>query len=287
MDELVGIIIKVGIGIAVIFQWIQSVTGLVPAICTLIGVFYATRINREGIEKTILAADKRFINQLKFDQAQKDNEREIALRKEVYMLTASGMVKAQKYLANMVKGNASELNPIDQIDDFFSAVAKIDLVGTNETIEKVDAVMRQFSESHYSLLMGSLQLDDIQNDIRVTNEDIEFKENTFERLIASTKNGAPQITQELIKINLEIEALGENLTALENSLTKYRSEFGKKCMSESLKVARLIYPAVVAIRAELHLDLDVERYVALKAETFAKIDNDVKVFLDNLDNGLR
>jgi hypothetical protein len=267
-------------------KWLIANPGVFAAFVALFGVLLSALISYFGVRSTIRATDRRDFKKLDADIAQKDKEREINLRKEVYLAAASGMIKAQKYLAGMVKGDLSNLNAIDQLDDFFAAVAKIEIVGTYETIEKIDAVMRQFNESHNSLLLGALHMDAINNEMRITRDDIEFKENSFNRLLSSLQNDNSKSPEDLIKLNIEINALGENLTVLENQLPEYRKNFCRKCMKESLKVSSLIYPAVVAIREELHLHIDSEKYSTLKKGTLAKIDSDIDAFLTNLDQGL-
>lgn len=266
--------------------WLKANPGVFAAFVALGGVILSTFIGYMGVSRTIKATDKRDAKKLNADIGHKDKEREIALRKEVYMEAASGMISAQKYLAKLVDGSNSERNSIDQLDKFFAAVAKIEIVGTNETIEKVDSVLRQFNESHFALLRGAIQLNNMENELRVTKEEIEFKYNTYDRIVALLRNGQIQQDPGLVQINHEIVALGQNAIVLEKALPNVRGLFQKKCMTEALKVASLVYPAVIAIRSELHLTIDAERYAALKISSLEKAQSDFDDFVNDLNNGL-
>lgn len=267
-------------------RWLTANPGVFAAFVALGGVILSTFIGYKGVSRTIKANDERDAKKLVADIGHKDKEREIALRKEVYMEAASGMISAQKYLAKLVDAGNYERNSIDQLDRFFAAVAKIEIVGTNETIEKVDSVLRQFNESHFTLLRGALQLNNMEHELRVTKEEIEFKYDTYDRTVELVKNGQIQDDPGLVQINHDIVALGQNVSILEKALQNIRGSFQKKCMTEALKIASLVYPAVIAMRSELHLTIDSERYAALKISSLEKARNDFDDFLKDLHNGL-
>lgn len=266
--------------------WLKVNPGVFAGFVALGGVILSTFIGYIGVSRTIKATDRRDAKKLDADIGHKDKEREIALRKEVYMEAASGMVSAQKYLVKLVDGSNSEHNSIDQLDKFFAAVARIEIVGTNETIEKVDSVLRQFNESHFALLRGALQINNMENELRVTKEEIEFKYDTYDRTVALLRNGQIQQDPGLEQINHDIVALGQNVSVLEKALPNVRGSFQKKCVTEALKVARLIYPAVIAIRSELHLTFNAETYEALKISSLDKAQSDFDDFVNDLNSGL-
>jgi|GEM_PF-6252485 len=255
-----------------LLTWLVDNPGIVAAFIALFGVF-----------RTIKATDKRDSAKLEADIKHKDKEREVALRKDVYLAAASGMIKANKYLGAMANAETFDHSSINQLDEFFAANAKIEIVGSNDTIERMDAVMRQFSESHYTLLMGALHLSNIDNEIRITNDEIDQKMQSYNRLVASMNQEEIRNSAEITSLHYDIVALGQNVNTLENSLPGFKNQYRKMCMKESLKISRLIYPAVIAVRKELHLELDVDRYAALKKDSLDKIDRDVDEFLTKLE----
>ncbi len=266
--------------------WLTANPGVFAAFVALGGVILSTFIGYMGVSRTIKATDEREAKKLNADIGHKDKEREIALRKEVYMETASGMISAQKYLAKLADESNLKKNSVDQLDKFFAAVAKIEIVGTNETIEKVDSVLRQFNESHFALLRGAIQIKDMENKLRVTREEIGFEYDTYHRIVALSTNEQIKQDSGLVQIHNNIVALGQKVSDLEKALPNVRLPFQKKCMAEALKVARLVYPAVIAIRSELHLTIDAERYEALKVSSLEKAQSDFDDLVNDLSSDL-
>lgn len=272
MEWFVAFVSKVGVGISEMLAWAQSVTGFVPAICTLIGVFYATKINREGIDKTILAADRRFINQLQFDSTSSELERNMSVRKDVYLEAAEGLVQAHLYLANISKGNVSSIDQGKALDKYYPALYKIEIIGTDDTIEQVTEMSLQFNKSLFEVMLLTYDLDTLKSDIERKRGDIEYLQQSFDRLIASADLGNKVDPQELQSMIDNMDVLHGEINSQGEKLMEVQLQMGKLCKSEAAKVTRATIPVVVSIRKELHLHFDSERYERNKNAELAKSD---------------
>ncbi|VAW98836.1 hypothetical protein MNBD_GAMMA23-791 [hydrothermal vent metagenome] len=159
MDNLIG--------------WLISIPNVVYAaviasLLTLGGVFFTNR-----------SAHKRLITQLSLEAGERKKEREIELRKEVYLKAAEEMSHAQQFLGALSNGNISDMDMSSKLEGFFSATSKMHIVGTDETLKAIIRVTTKFSESILRLITLLAPLDDLKIDIDILNQS--FKDGSAKR----------------------------------------------------------------------------------------------------------
>ena len=142
---------------------------------TVYAAVIASFLTLGGVLLTNHSSHKRLITQLAIEADERSKEREINLRKEVYLKTAEGLTRAQQFLGVLSKGNFSSLDIDNYLRGFFSSASKIHIVGTDKTIKAITEVVAKFNEGMLRLVSLSLPLDNIKTDIDAYSADHEHR----------------------------------------------------------------------------------------------------------------
>jgi hypothetical protein len=131
---------------SVVLEFLHRVPDVIWAALIAAGIsYFATRqTNKNSLRVVTL--------QLQHDSEERDRERAMALRRDVYLPAAEGIVRAQQLLGQLVNP-ALELQDIQkEITNALVAISKIHLVGDQATVEAVMAYNRQLLLAYFELL---------------------------------------------------------------------------------------------------------------------------------------
>lgn len=194
-----------GIPLAV---WAAIAAAVLGPVATLIGVVLSNRNLRKNVRK-----------QLAHDASQRDIERKMALRREVYLEAAAALSHLTQVLGQ-VSNLGHDLNALSgAFADDLAKLAKIQMVGTEETVEAVMTYINAVGPAFMELLMLRTPMMLQQNKI-----DAETDPDT--------------------KALLGRQQLSASFAASERGLEL------------ALETAKLLPNAVIAVRKEMDLPLD-------------------------------
>ncbi len=251
-------------------------SGIMASLITLSGIFLSNRNTR-----------KQQLEALKHDATQRDREREMSLRRDVYLAAAEAIVNGQHILARFPNLNISDEDFSTEFQQNNASIAKVQVVGTNPTVQAVFAYSNEFSRTFLELSLKRLKLIERKYEIesisRMIDKLLTEGEGYLElmkqhRLEGNTDNQKWKILFENLEL---IQKQRENFFGKKQDLeTIQRKEqicFTKNCTEKLFSISQFIPPAVLSVRDELDLPLDKDVYL----EYFKKKKKKGRVALDS------
>lgn len=97
-------------------------------------------------------------NQLNHDSSQRNREREMALRQDVYLRACEGIAKGQNILIRLTNLELSEQEVADDSSVNATMLAQIQVVGTNETLRAVSTFTLELGSAYLELILKRLPI---------------------------------------------------------------------------------------------------------------------------------
>lgn len=236
--------------------------------------------------------DRRLKLQLGHDKNMKDRDREMALRKEVYLSAVEALSVG---LTAIVRHNDIEVDHGKILEDYVSkspALGKIHVVAREETIGAIlslscelDAVFLRLLPKRFSLIRQKME-------IVVLKQQFETHQKEQSRILELMKQynldgSRDQQKWELFQENFnresksaeEILKKGEELTT---ALFIEQTRFSEECCNEKMRLGCLLSPVVVAFRKELDLPIDDKEYMRLMQEIATQQNERMKIFSEEI-----
>lgn len=210
--------------------------------------------------------------QLEHDSRQRDREREMDLRQDVYIRAAEAISRSLNMLARLPDLNISDRELSADFSDDSSALAKIQVVGTNETVQAVTAFQQQLASAYLELVLRRASLIERKNSIELLSEFVDKVQAEQDRNVNLMKQlnlegSSDERIWKLVKDSFEFEKeqytnyIQERQALWDQQNPEY-IRFAESCFVKFLEVSKLVPPAIFAARAELELPLDREKYLA-------------------------
>lgn len=265
------------------------------AIASFLGIFLkekargtATKQDIQDITKKIESVKSSYahvLEELKSNNQLKlaEIEREKNIKKEVYLQAIEALTRSQNVVASLTNLNENEQQITSSMRDNAGSIAKIQIVGSEETVKAVTIIMSSIGSAILELMLersvlvnrkNTIELletyrikaaDEIDRYISVmTNINIEGNHN--QRLWDATNRNVEFQTQQRDKYRQEIN----DLWVIQNEA---HVEFTQKCMNEFFEITSLLPAAVLSVREELNLPICNEAYL--------------DIFNKNIENGKR
>ncbi|HMH53067.1 MAG TPA: hypothetical protein VK548_22705 [Candidatus Acidoferrum sp.] len=262
-------------------SWISEFLFLVARIPPAFwGVVVGSLLSLGGIVLTNRANDRRLREQFAQDRELRNRDRELALRKDVYLAAAeaisAGFISVSKF-ANL------EAPPDKLTDDYVNkapAIAKIHIIATEDTARAVANVMGELSATFLRLLAERVPLMIRKQQLTTLDDQIGsfgkerdrmvelMRQHNVEGIVDDRRWGVIKGTFEFEQGRVT-EGL-EQRKALAGTLYALQLEYTKDCVENTMRLGRLLVPAVVAIRKELGVPIDESAYLQIVEESLAK-----------------
>ncbi len=260
---------------------------IIASLLTLGGVHLANRNSR-----------KQHREALEHDARQRDREREMSLRREVYLKATEAISKCQNFLMRLSNIDISEQELATEFSHDSAAIAKIHIVGTNNTVQAVSAFLHEWSSVYLELALKRIGLIERKKRIESLMECVDKFQKEMDRYVELMKQlnlegNTEQRVWKVVKDNFEFERTrnekcNEERKLLQTIQNKERLQFVQLCVDRFLRVSQTIPPAVFAVREELEMKLDKEAYLKMHNENierskvvFDSFLNEISGFPDN------
>lgn len=259
---------------------------------TIVGTVAGAYGTLRATKVTNSSNDRRFERQLEHDAAQNSKDRAAALRRDVYLTAAEQLAEISGFLGQLASFDPTDTKAISAgMLGFFKATAKVSLVASERTREKVTELSGAYGKLFIELLVDASNAHQTKININV-NRDAYRAINAERTRIVS----AMQDTNENAESKYKFEALSnsfnrmnarsEELTAEFLDLSdKHNDALAAYAASTADKLSGLSELQVEAsalLRAEFDLDVDVETMKTQSREQSAKAREAGKAFFDKL-----
>ncbi len=247
-----------------------SKAAIIAAIITFLGVVIAATAAFIGVFVTHRGHEKRFGRQLEHDKEVKRIEREMALRKEIFLDAAEAIVAGIGAVARYADLKVQHDELTKEFNEKRSAIAKVHIIACEETVYAVSAFMDELSATLIRLSLARQPLIQMQSRLKILEDQIQIFGKEKDRLVELMKQlnfegNTEQRRWDFVKNTFEFEDKRANEANQEHqSLTlNLRAEhlnFLEACYESSSQISKLLIPAVREVRSELELPFNESRY---------------------------
>lgn len=224
-------------------------------------------------------------NQLKLAAVQ----REKSIKKEVYLQTVEAITRTQNIISSFSNLKISEEKITSGMVNDSGIIAKIQIVGTEETVKSVTQFMAAIGSATLDLMLERRSLIARQNSIKTLETIRSRYENEVNRYIEIMKN----TNLEGNKDPALWDTINRSIDFNEEQELKYSKEiedlwelqkpehitFIRKCMEKFFKISELLPFTVISVRKELDLEISAESYLNI-------INNNIKEGKEVFENFL-
>lgn len=240
----------------------------IPA--TFWGVVVGSFFSIAAVAQTNRAGDRRLRSQFEHEREQKTKDREMALRKEVYLGVAEAVAAGMNAISRF-----SNLDlPTDQITNAYvdkaPAIPKAHVIARTGTVQALARFTGELNTIYLKLFARRFELLRDKNAITFLDDQIVVFGKERDRALEIIKqHNIEGVVDErrwkILQQNYEFEQKRINETVsrraeLAGVLNPIQLEFMRECVTHTSKLVQLIVPVLSAMRAELELPLDEHAY---------------------------
>lgn len=239
--------------------------------------------------------------QMRHDAKQRNKEREMSLRRDVYLPAAEQLAAAINYLAKLPNVDFDEQGKMEPIQGFIAAATKINVIGSDETIAASNVLVGKLNSLIVQLMSKKIPLIKLKYEIK-----------TLEKIAEDCQARRQAALTDMKSLNFKKETdqglwqlVQSQFASAQEDAVKYQDELAKKrdmwmkltcnllveCVENTGQIQNFVTPVLVAIRKELKLPLDQERYRKIIEQigqegkkTFDKFIADIKRDVDTTDS---
>lgn len=234
--------------------------------------------------------------QLWHTSRQQRSERLMQLKRDVYLAAAEGLADVPSALFRFANTNI----PFDKLGDFSGSQPgwgnKLNLVASIETIEAFSQASALLGSAYFDLLRKRNLLQQAEDQIRVTNQQIEqlktYQEQMRE-LIESVRSETPTEATvsraEWAASNFLAaqEQLGEQVSQLESQIDRRWSvqrDLLKTTAEHYREYQLALAPALVALRREIDLPIDLVRFEKIARQHAEHVEREISTVLSDIES---
>ncbi len=262
----------------------------IPA--TFWGVVVGAFFSMAGVWATNRASSKRMSDQFEHEHRLKTLEREMSLRKEIYLELAEAVNAA---IQDAYRFGNLEIPHSEVTKDFVEkspAMAKVHVIGKTQTIQALAAFSSEVNAAFYKLWAKRHLLFRIKEQIAQVDRMLSEIAAERDRYLALSKQfnldgEISQLKWKVITENFEAESkransLLEERGLLGKTLEESHYRFVNECSETATSFGTTLLPLVKAVREELELPLDLDAYRALQEENITRQREALEGFLREL-----
>lgn len=285
------------VGGGIIYLFIKS---FIPAYLSEKAKNLASKEDIEAITKKVESVKSDYAHLL--EEVKSNNqikiasiEREKNTKKEVYMEAIEAITRSQNLVTRFCNLNLSEDEITASLGNDAGKIAKIQVVGSKETVKAVTEFMAKVGSASLDLMLKRSSLTQRLSTIGVYESCRDKKQQEIDKYFALMKN---QNIQGNADQSLW-DAIGQQIQFEQDQFDKYQREldglwaiqskehlqYTRECMDMFFEISKVLPESVLAVRNELDLDISPEDYLIIFNENIEKgcaVFND---FLLRLESG--
>ena len=237
---------------------------------TLWGIFFGSLISIVTVLITNSASDKRMKAQFENERETKTREREMTLRKEVYLNAAEAVAAGM----NAISRFANLDLPNDQITNDYviksPAISKVHVIGNAEVVQAIVTFTSELGVTFLALFAKRYELMIEKNQITILDQQIvqlgKSRDSILEMIKQYNIEGIDnQRRWKVLQDNFEFEQnrvqeYSDNRKALFDKLYPKQLDLMRECVKHTTTLSKTLIPVLLTVRDELELPLDEASY---------------------------
>jgi hypothetical protein len=259
--------------IVAVFSSIPDViwAAIIASGLTLSGVYLSNRGNRRCL-----------LVQLRHAAQEKDKERELHIRKEVYMEAAEAIAESIEDIQRL-PNRIIHTNNLEICNKLLQAVAKVHMVGTLDTVKNTDQFMEKFNQSTLPIVPEITKFAVLKQELVNLNNLSEIQINimkeinkNFEQMDSSSKQNPDslEIYKETFQgIKTKHDTTVASMVEKGDELKPLQTKLLSMCLKAGIYLQKESLYVILSIRKELNLEIDSAEYISEMEEMFKKYDD--------------
>jgi len=258
-------------------HYIITVFSLIPDV--IWAAIIASGLTFSGVTLSNRANRKCLLIQLNHAAQEKDKERELQIRKEVYMEAAEAIAESIKDI-QLLPNRIIHTNNLEICNKLLQALAKVHMVGTLDTVKNTIQFMEKFNQSTLPIVPEITKFAILKQELANLNNLSELKINTmkevnknFEQMDSSSKQnpGILDIYKKTIEgLQKENEAICDVITNKDAEQKTLHTKLLSMCLNAGIYLQKESLYVILSIRKELNLEIDSTEYLSRMEEMFKK-----------------
>lgn len=254
---------------------------VIASLLTICGVLLTNRGNRKVLK-----------DQLLHDAQQRDRERNMELRRDVYLEGAEAITKNHMVLMRLPNLEIPDSKLGQEFSESAAAISKVSVIGSADTVRAVTELSTELGVKYLQLTAKRIPLVDRKDDVDILNELIQESSVEQDRSIELMKEmnlqGNPDERRlAVINRNFEFEKeqskkYSAERDQLEQENRKELVQFIRNCFQASKDVGKYMVPAVSAVRKEMDLGFEEEEYRATLERSWKTTERSLSDFIDKI-----
>jgi hypothetical protein len=268
-----------------LLKYIQPAIPLLTTMAALIATLFAVYLTNK-------AHEKRLKQQLEHDTNQRIIERELVLRREIYLDAAEKLGKGMEFIGAFANWNFDHQKAQALIEGLTGSMNKIHLVGTMETIAGLSNAMQYFSNATYDLNLRRSVIDvgkqELQNIEGQINNQSAFRDkiladmNELVRFEIFNQDAYDNLRLVFDDTQTRLDGLTESHKRKNLNVLRNLQEISKVTISQTLHFGLLLSEACIAVREELGMTIDEKQYREFQRASSKRSQQRCEEFIEQL-----
>lgn len=257
-----------------------SILSSIPAIAW--SGFIAATAALAGVILSNSGNNRRLRLQLKHDAGEKNLDRITNMRREVYLQAAEAMTKASSALGSLPNKDLINTDICLDFQPLFCSCAKIQLIADSDTALKVGLLAEHYGTLFMRLTARLAPLQSARLEIKMQTEQCEEARSQSKRLTRELSQ-----FQEAARSDADIfNALFESRAGHDHNAVYYSDKvvvawgefnkslalFNQELMVEMVELSKAQIPVLVAMRKDLGMSTDIEKYARQLDDSNRKVE---------------
>lgn len=204
------------------------------------------------------------------------------------------ITKSQNMVASFSNLNISEEKITSEFSDQAGKIAKVQIVGTKETVQAVTVFMGEIGTATLHLMLERISLINRKNDIQVSEGLRNKYQSEVDRYLSIMKNlnlagNKDQGTWDYVNESFEFECEqrdkhNKEINELWSLQNKEHIVYIRKCMATFFEISSFLPQAVLSVRSELGLEISHEDYLDIFNNNLEKGKSVFESFLSKVES---
>jgi len=259
----------------------------IPA--TFWGVVVGSFFSIAGVALANRASDKRLRAQFEHERLSNTKDREMALRKEVFLSAAEALAAGMNSIGRFANFDIPNDQVIQPYLEKAPAIAKVHVIALTKTILPLAHFNSRLGALHIELFARRHELMNERNALSLVDNQIAQFGKECDRILEMIKQHniegvVDQRRWQILQGSFEFEQKRVNdglahRAELAVALQPKHLEFMRECLSHTEQLGKMLVPVLAAVRGELELPLDEAAYRQAMLESHAQQQQAVDEFI--------
>jgi len=254
-----------------------SVFSLIPDV--IWAAIIASGLTLSGVYLSNKANKKSLLIQLNHAAQEKDKERELQIRKDVYMEAAEAIAESIKDI-QLLPNRIIHTNNLEICNKLLQALAKVHMVGTLDTVKNTTQFMEKFNQSTLPIVPEITKFAVLKQEIANLNNLSEIQINTmneinrnFEQMDSNSKQNShvfDNYRKTFESAKTKHDTTVSSMIDKEGQLKPLHTKLLSMCLNAGMYLQKESLYVILSIRKELNLEIDSTEYLSRMEEMFKK-----------------